>query len=98
MRDLNEALALSSQNKLPKLESEVQLRYAMLYNVMKNYEKASIAMKRHNAIDDSIKKDNEARMMAKLQAVDSMQQAKKKVYIISNKKRYAKKTALLSSL
>ncbi|HTD42044.1 MAG TPA: hypothetical protein VK671_15555, partial [Mucilaginibacter sp.] len=97
-RDLNEALTISSQNHIPKLESEVQLHYAMLYTVMKNSEKASVAMKRHDAIDDSIKRDNETRMMAKLKTVDSLQQVKKKVYTISSGKRYSKKMALLSSL
>lgn len=98
MRDLNEALVISCQNHMPKLESEVQLHYAMLYNVMKNYEKSSIAMKRHEAIDDSIRRGNETRMMAKLQTIDSLQQAKKKVYTISSKKHYTKGTALISSL
>jgi hypothetical protein len=88
MRDLNEALSISSKNHYPLQESEVQLHYALLYNVMKNYPKADLALKRHNAIDDSIRKAEEARLMAKLNTKDSLLQAKKKVYMISNKKLY----------
>jgi hypothetical protein len=88
IRDLNEALAISSKNHYPKQESQVQLHYAMLYNIMKNYAKATIALKRHNAIDDSIKKDEEARMMAKVNMKDSLQLMKKKLYTISNKRSY----------
>jgi uncharacterized protein YdcH (DUF465 family) len=88
MRDLNEALMISSKNRYPRQESEVQLHFAMLYNVMRNHTKADIALKRHNAIDDSIKRDEEARLMAKLNTKDSLQQVKKKLYIISSKKSY----------
>ena len=88
MRDLNEALTISSKNHYPKQESQVQLHYALLYNVMKDYTKATIALKRHNAIDDSIKRDEEAKMMAKLNMKDSLQLMKKKLYIIGNKKSY----------
>ena len=99
MRDLNEALGLSSKNHYPKQESAVQLHYALLYNNMKNYTKADIALKRHNAIDDSIKKDEEARLIAKLNTKDSLMQVKKKVYTISNRRFYrtnsSKRIALL---
>lgn len=99
MRDLNEALSISSKNHYPQQESEVQLHYALLYNAMKNYSKADLALKRHNAIDDSIRKAEEARLMAKLNTKDSLLQAKKKVYTISNKKLYknssSKRIALL---
>jgi hypothetical protein len=99
MRDLNEALMISSKKHYPQQESEVQLHYALLYNVMKNYVKASMALKRHNAIDNSIKRDEEARLMARLNTKDSLQQVKKKLYIISSKKLYkassSKRLALL---
>jgi tetratricopeptide (TPR) repeat protein len=88
IRDLNEALTISSKNHYQKQESQVQLHYALLYNVMRNYTKASIALKRHNAIDDSIKRDEEARMMAKVNMKDSLQFMKKKLYTISNKRSY----------
>ncbi|HEY4194592.1 MAG TPA: hypothetical protein VGM63_03595 [Mucilaginibacter sp.] len=88
MRDLNEALNISSKNHYPLQESEVQLHYAMLYNVMKNYTKASIAMHRHDAIIDSIKKDDEAKLTATVAAKDSVLQSKKKFYTISNKRSY----------
>jgi tetratricopeptide (TPR) repeat protein len=99
MRDLNEALKISSKNHYPQQESEVQLHFALFYNVMKNYTKASIAMRRHDAIVDSVKRDEEARLMAKLNSKDSLQQVKKKLYTISNKKLYkassSKRIALL---
>lgn len=99
MRDLNEALTISSKNHSPERESEVQLNYAMLYSKMKNYAKSAIALKRHQAIDDSIKRDEEAKLMAKLAARDSSLQAKKKLYTLSNKKssksNFSKRIALL---
>src|SRR5437868_1727734 len=42
-RDLNEALAISSRNHMTKQEADVQLHYAMFYNVTKNAEKAAAA-------------------------------------------------------
>ena len=86
MRDLNEALIISSKNHYPKQESQVQLHYALLYNVMRNYSKATIALNRHNAIDDSIRRDEEAKILAKLAAKDSVLTAKKKLYTISARK------------
>ncbi len=99
MRDLNEALTISSKNHYPQQESEVQLNYALLYNKMKNYAKADIAMKRSHAIDDSIKRDEETKLIAKLASKDSLQQVKKKLYTVSSKRLYknnsSKRTALL---
>jgi hypothetical protein len=86
MRDLNEALVLSSKNHYPQQESQVQLNYAMLYNNMKNPAKAAIALKRHGDIDDSIKRAEEATLLAKQIMSDSMQMAKKKAYITNSKK------------
>lgn len=87
-RDLNEALVLSSKNHYPQQQSEVELGYAMLYRGMKNYSKANIALKRHRAIEDSIRKAEEATMLAKVKAADSVQQVKKKVYMSNNSKLY----------
>jgi tetratricopeptide (TPR) repeat protein len=99
VRDLNEALAISSKNHLPKQEADVQLRYAMFYNVIKNPQKAEKSMKRYAAINDSIKRDNEARTLAKLKTTDSLQQVKKKVYMNgSNGKVFSTATVLSSSL
>lgn len=98
-RDLNEALAISSKNHMPKQEADVQLHYAMFYNVTKNTEKAAAAMKRYAAINDSDKRDNEARTLAKLKTTDSLQQVKKKVYMSSsNGKRFSTRMVSLSSL
>lgn len=99
LRDLNEALIISSKNHMYKLEAQVQLRYAMFYSETKNPDKASAAMKRYDAIYDSIKTDNEARTLAKLKTSDSLQQVKKKVYMSSsNGKHFSAKMVLLSSL
>jgi hypothetical protein len=89
MRDLNEALILSSKKHYPQLESQVQLSYAMLYSTLKNPAKATAAMKRHVAIDDSIKKAEEAILLAKQRTEDSLEAAKKKAYLTANRKPYA---------
>ncbi|MEO6851735.1 MAG: hypothetical protein ABI203_10270 [Mucilaginibacter sp.] len=88
MRDLNEALMISSKNHYTQLESQVQLNYAMLYNSMKNPTKAAIALKRHQAIEDSIKRDEIAKITAKLAIEDSELMAKKKLYTIISKRFY----------
>ena len=98
-RDLNEALAISSKKHMTKQEADVQLHYAMFYNIIKNTEKAAMAMKRYTAINDSIKRDNEARTLAKLKTTDSLQQVKKKVYMSSSDgKSFSTRMVLLSTL
>jgi len=82
MRYLNEALKLSSKNRLPKTEADVQMGYVTLYNNMKLYTKADIALKRHDAINDSIL---HAADVKTAMATDSIQR-KKKVYLTSNKR------------
>lgn len=89
MRDLNEALALSSKNHYARQESLVQLNYAMLYSSLKNPSKSAKAMKRHLAIDDSIRKAEEAVLAARIRMADSLAMAKKKAYLNSNKGPYA---------
>lgn len=99
LRDLNEALAISSKNHMTAQEADVHLHYAMFYNVTKNTEKAAAAMKRYTAINDSVKRDNEARTLAKLKTTDSLQQVKKKVYMSSSDgKSFSTKMVLLSTL
>jgi tetratricopeptide (TPR) repeat protein len=99
MKDLNEALTISSQNHYPQQESLVQLSYALYYDKIKNYVKADIALKRSRAIDDSIRKSEEAKLTAKITSRDSSLQVKKKLYTANNRKPYrlssSKKTALL---
>jgi len=99
MRDLNEALQIASQNHYSKQESQVQLGYALYYDKQKNYGKADIALKRSRAIDDSIKKADEAKLIAKISSRDSVIQAKKKLYTMNSRKlsrlNSTKKTALL---
>ncbi|MDN3549086.1 hypothetical protein [Mucilaginibacter aquaedulcis] len=90
--DLNEALKLAIKSKKPKNESDVQLGYAGLYRQMKEFTKASLAIKRHEEIDDSIHKA-QVDSLARLAARDSIQMrkkdsiiVKKKVYISKSKK------------
>lgn len=84
MRDLNEALTLSSTHHFPKTEADVQMGYVTLYNNMKLYTKADKALKRHDAINDSIHRSQDAKIAM---AADSVQR-KKKVYLTSNKRLY----------
>lgn len=74
LRDLHEALMLSSAIHLPMLESQVELSYVMLYNAMKDHTKAAIALKRHIRINDSIRSADEQRIAR----IDSLRLARKK--------------------
>jgi hypothetical protein len=75
MRDLNEALKLSTDNRFAKTEAKVQESYALLYNKMKNYTKEATALKRRDFINDSIRKAEA--QLAKVVAADSAQSKKK---------------------
>lgn len=59
MRDLNEALTLSTKSSSPELEALVQKNYAFLYNRMKDYEKGDLAAKRAEELYEKIKMDGE---------------------------------------
>lgn len=87
MRDLNEALDIAIKNKDPKNESTVQVAYAGLYRTMKDYDKATIAIKRHEAIDDSIIHKAELERLALVNKQDSVQ-IKKQDSVIVKKKVY----------
>jgi hypothetical protein len=95
MGDLNEAMRLADSSHEPKTAAMVQLGYVMLYNNMKNYSKADIALKRYNFINDSIQHGTDAKLAA---AADSVQH-KKKLYLTSSKRSSktssSKKIALL---
>lgn len=95
MRDLNEALKLADSSHAPVTSAEVQLGFVMLYNNMKNYSKADIALKRYNFINDSIQHNSDARIAA---TADSLQR-KKKLYLTSSRRssktNSSKKIALL---
>ncbi|WP_428331100.1 hypothetical protein [Mucilaginibacter sp.] len=106
MRDLNEALQLSENNHYPKIELNVLKNFALLYSRLKNYDKEAIVLKKRDSLEDSIRKDEEARLMASLNLKDSTEkrktdsvQTKKKVYTSNIKKLYkvssAKKMASL---
>ncbi len=88
MRDLNEALKLSTNNHFARTEAKVQESYALLYNKMKNYTKEAAALKRRDFINDSIAKAEQAQL-AKMIAADSAQIKKKLIT--------AKKTKPVSS-
>ena len=90
MRDLNEALTLSSKNHYAQLELNTMQNYAILYSHMKNYPKEARALKRRDAIADSIRHDREAVLMAKISKADSVQ-SKKKLYIFASKKTFKAK-------
>ena len=87
MRDLDEALQLSVNNHYAQNESAVQESYAMLYTRTGDMPKAALALKRHNFIDDSIRKSEEANLIAKAKTKDSLLN-KKKLYTSNNKKLY----------
>ncbi len=75
MRDLNEALKLSTDNRFAKTEAKVQESYALLYGKMKNHTKEAAALKRRDFINDSIRKAEA--QLAKVAAADSAQSKKK---------------------
>jgi len=75
---------LSAAHHYPKAESIVQQNYALLYSRMKDYTKEAIAIKRHNFIEDSIRRAELAQLTAKLNAQDTAQ-SKKKLPLISYK-------------
>jgi len=93
MQDLNEALSLAGNNA--KTQGTVQLGYVLLYNNMKDYPKADIALKRYNFINDSIRRGEEIKITT---VADSVQK-KKKLFLTSNKRlsnnNSSKKTILL---
>lgn len=93
MRDLDEALALAVKNSDPKNESAVQLGYAGLYREMKEFSKATIAIQRHEFIEDSLvhKAQQDSLTLVNMQDYIMIKKqdsiiAKKKAYISSYKK------------
>jgi tetratricopeptide (TPR) repeat protein len=97
LRDLNEALQLSTVNHYPKTESAVQESYALLYSHLKNYPKEAQALKRHDFIEDSIRKAEIAQLMAKSSKQDSVQ-AKKKVSPTLTRKVYKSSSRKIASI
>src|SRR6202008_1479661 len=95
MRDLNEALQLSVANHTPKVQSEVLRHFAMLYSRMKDYPKEELILKKRDSLEDSIRKDEYAKTLAKVndqhaqqvKRLDSLQN-KKKVYTYNIRKPY----------
>lgn len=77
--DLEEALSLSAQNKFAQQESIVQVSFSNLYTYLKDPKKAAQALKRHDFIEDSLVKADDARRMAELKTQDSTRQVKKKL-------------------
>ncbi len=76
MRDLNEALKLSVDNRYPSIEAKVHESYAMLYHRTKNYAKEAIALKRRDFLNDSITRAEQA-LLAKANTQDTVQGKKK---------------------
>lgn len=106
MKDLNEALLLSVASHNQKIELDVLKNFALLYSRTKNYSKEALVLKKRDSLEGSIRKTEEAKMLAKIteqharqvKKLDSLQ-TKKKVYTYNIKKPYkgssAKKTVLL---
>jgi tetratricopeptide (TPR) repeat protein len=106
MKDLNEALLLSVTTRNKKIELDVLKNFALLYSRTKNYPKEALVLKKRDSLEDSIRKDEEARLLARVteqharqvKKLDSLQ-SKKKVYTYNIKRPYkgnsAKKTVLL---
>ena len=106
MRDLNEALQLSVASHTPKVQSEVLRHFAMLYSRMMDYPKEELILKKRDSLEDSIRKGEYAKTLAKVneqharqvRRLDSLQ-SKKKVYTYNIKRPYrgnlSKKVSLL---
>jgi tetratricopeptide (TPR) repeat protein len=84
MKDLTEAMQLSINHHYPKLEMDVLKNFGFLYSRLKNFPKAEMALKKRDSIEASIKKSEEAALIAKV-AQDSLQ--KKKIDFSLNKKK-----------
>jgi hypothetical protein len=102
MRDLNEAMQISITTHSQKAELEILRNYALLYHKLKNYPKEAMALKKRDSLEDSIRKDEEAKLIAQnilqKKKLDSLQN-KKKVYSSNLHKLYknnsSKKTVTL---
>lgn len=94
MHDLNEALKLSKVNHLPKDEAKVQDNYVLLYNRLKKYDKADLAAKRRDFINDSLLKDAQ-QLVVKTQ--DSLK-VKKKLPTASRKSTKTSSAKRIASL
>lgn len=87
MTDLNEALELSVATHRARTEADILKSYALLYSNLQNYDKEAMALKKRDALLDSIRKAEEAEA-AKAAALKKKQDllAKKKQYLASLKK------------
>ncbi|MGZ3871654.1 MAG: hypothetical protein ACXVJD_01985 [Mucilaginibacter sp.] len=76
MRDLNEAMSIATANHYQKAELQVLKSYAMLYSRLKNYPKEALVLKKRDSLEESIRKAEEAKMMASLATKDSLEKTK----------------------
>jgi len=95
MGDLNEALQIAQANHYQKTESEVLKNFALLYSRLKNYPKEEAVLKKRDSLEESIRKDEEAKLTASLAQKDSIEkkkadsvQIKKKVFTSNTRKLY----------
>lgn len=99
MRDLNEALLLSTKNKMLKLEALVQQNYAYLYNRMGEPEKGDLASKKASEINDQIIANQQVNVLATQAAPDTAMvkkltaPVKKKIVLSANVKKMNKLNA-----
>ncbi|RZA00078.1 MAG: hypothetical protein EOP47_15040 [Sphingobacteriaceae bacterium] len=76
MRDLNEALALSTAQKSATTEAVVQKNYAKLYTKMNKKSKAVLSLKKSKKITDSVRVSN-TKSLAKVTIPDTSKVKKK---------------------
>ena len=106
MRDLDEAMQLSKANHSQAAQLKVLQTYIVLYHRQKKYPQEVAMLKKRDSLQESIRKTEEAKLIAKLAAQNALQrkkldslQNKKKVYTSGIRKLYkngsAKKIASL---
>jgi hypothetical protein len=95
MSDLDEAMQLSKTTHSQTAQLEVMKNYASLYHQLKNYPREVAMLKKRDSLQDSIRKNERAQLMAKLAAQNALQkkkadslQTKKKVYSSNTRKLY----------
>ena len=93
MGDLDEAVQIAEKNHYGKVELDVLKNYALLYSRMKNYPKEEAMLKKRDSLEQSIRKEEEAKLTAALALKDAAEkkkadsvQVKKKVFSSNTRK------------
>lgn len=96
IKDLNEALDLSTKKSYSQVELIVLKNYAMLYSRMKNYPKEALMLKKRDSLVQTIEKQQQDSLIAKLKATQdsikhkSLDSLQKKKVLTSNIKKSSK--------